>query len=43
MALHLAEGKCVAMEIKSTNPKINPVCAFRKLCGPRDPVSDLQL
>ncbi|CAH0695238.1 unnamed protein product [Spodoptera exigua] len=37
MSIHLAEGKCVALEIKSVDPKDNCVCAFRELCGPRDP------
>ncbi|XP_053604531.1 nucleoside diphosphate kinase homolog 7-like [Plodia interpunctella] len=37
MCIHLTEGKCVAMEVKCTDPSVNCVCAFRKLCGPRDP------
>ncbi|XP_022822032.1 nucleoside diphosphate kinase 7-like isoform X2 [Spodoptera litura] len=37
MSIHLAEGKCVALEIKSANPEENCICAFRQLCGPRDP------
>uniref|UniRef100_A0A2A4JZK6 DM10 domain-containing protein n=1 Tax=Heliothis virescens TaxID=7102 RepID=A0A2A4JZK6_HELVI len=37
MAIHLAEGKCIALEIKCTDPNINCVCEFRKLCGTRDP------
>lgn len=39
MSIHLAEGKCVALEVKCNNPNINCVCEFRQLCGPRDPVS----
>ncbi|XP_032529275.1 nucleoside diphosphate kinase 7-like [Danaus plexippus] len=35
--IHLAEGKCVALEVKCNDPKLNCVCEFRKLCGPRDP------
>ncbi|CAG9581534.1 unnamed protein product [Danaus chrysippus] len=35
--IHLAEGKCVALEVKCHDPKLNCVCEFRKLCGPRDP------
>lgn len=38
MCIQLAEGKCVALEIKGFDPKLNVVCEFRKLCGPRDPV-----
>lgn len=38
MAIHLAEGKCVALEVKNSDPKVNVVCKFRALCGPRDPV-----
>lgn len=37
MSIHLAEGKCVALEVKCLDPKMNCVCEFRKLCGPRDP------
>ncbi|XP_073957649.1 nucleoside diphosphate kinase homolog 7-like isoform X2 [Choristoneura fumiferana] len=37
MAIHLAEGKCVALEVKNSDPKVNVVCKFRTLCGPRDP------
>ncbi|XP_075974019.1 nucleoside diphosphate kinase homolog 7-like [Anticarsia gemmatalis] len=37
MAIQLAEGKCIALELKATDPSINLVCEFRKLCGPRDP------
>ncbi|XP_053624079.1 nucleoside diphosphate kinase homolog 7-like [Plodia interpunctella] len=37
MSIHLCEGQCVALEIKSEDPSINCVCQFRKLCGPRDP------
>ncbi|VVC93646.1 unnamed protein product [Leptidea sinapis] len=37
MCIHLAEGKCVALEVKCNDPNKNPVCEFRKLCGPRDP------
>lgn len=38
MCIHLAEGKCIALEVKCTDPSLNCVCEFRKLCGPRDPV-----
>ncbi|XP_026738827.1 nucleoside diphosphate kinase 7-like [Trichoplusia ni] len=37
MCIHLAEGKCIALEVKCTDPSLNCVCEFRKLCGPRDP------
>ncbi|CAK1540108.1 unnamed protein product [Leptosia nina] len=37
MCIHLAEGKCVALEVKCNEPSLNCVCEFRKLCGPRDP------
>nr|XP_049692690.1 nucleoside diphosphate kinase 7 [Helicoverpa armigera] len=37
MAIQLAEGKCIALEIKCTDPNKNCVCEFRKLCGARDP------
>ncbi|XP_045493772.1 nucleoside diphosphate kinase 7-like isoform X1 [Colias croceus] len=37
MCIHLAEGKCVALEVKSLDSNMNCVCEFRKLCGPRDP------
>ncbi|XP_037298532.1 nucleoside diphosphate kinase 7 [Manduca sexta] len=37
MCIHLAEGKCIALEVKCTDPEMNCVCEFRKLCGPRDP------
>ncbi|KAI8438650.1 hypothetical protein MSG28_011076 [Choristoneura fumiferana] len=43
MSIQLAEGQCVALEVKSTDPKINVVCEFRKLCGPRDPKPELDL
>lgn len=43
MCIHLAEGKCIALEVKSINPSDNVVCEFRKLCGPRDPVIILYL
>ncbi|KAJ8715559.1 hypothetical protein PYW07_010041 [Mythimna separata] len=35
--VQLAEGKCVALEVKCTDPSLNSVSEFRKLCGPRDP------
>lgn len=38
MCIQLAEGSCVALEVKAIDPKINVVSEFRKLCGPRDPV-----
>lgn len=38
MCIHLAEGMCIALEVKATDPKTNVVCQLRKLCGPRDPV-----
>lgn len=41
MCIHLAEGKCVALEVKSNDPSVNIVSEFRKICGPRDPVSRL--
>lgn len=37
MCNHLTEGKCVVLEVKPIDPKINVVCEFRKLCGPKDP------
>ncbi|CAH0592558.1 unnamed protein product [Chrysodeixis includens] len=37
MCIHLAEGKCIALEVKCTDPSLNCVCEFRKICGPRDP------
>ncbi|XP_021206239.1 nucleoside diphosphate kinase 7 isoform X2 [Bombyx mori] len=37
MCIHLAEGKCVVLEVTSTNLELNSVCEFRKMCGPRDP------
>lgn len=37
MAIHLTEGKSIALEVKSTNVSLNSVSEFRKLCGPRDP------
>ncbi|CAB3256507.1 unnamed protein product [Arctia plantaginis] len=37
MAIQLAEGKCIALEVKCTDSTKNVVCEFRKLCGPRDP------
>ncbi|KAJ8737613.1 hypothetical protein PYW08_000208 [Mythimna loreyi] len=37
MCIQLAEGKCIALEIKNKDPKVNVVCEFRKLVGPRDP------
>ncbi|CAH2102385.1 unnamed protein product [Euphydryas editha] len=43
MSIHLAEGKCVALEVKCNNPNINCVCEFRQLCGPRDPELSRQL
>lgn len=39
MSVHLAEGKCVALEVKCQDSSLNCVNEFRKLCGPRDPVS----
>lgn len=38
MCIHLAEGKCIALEVKCTDTSLNCVCEFRKICGPRDPV-----
>lgn len=38
MCIHLAEGKCVVLEVKCNDATTNCVCEFRKLCGPRDPV-----
>lgn len=38
MSLHLAEGNCIVLEVKCNDSKLNCVCEFRKLCGPRDPV-----
>ncbi|XP_021188823.2 nucleoside diphosphate kinase 7 [Helicoverpa armigera] len=35
--IHLAEGKCLALEVKCTDTSLNSVTEFRKLCGPRDP------
>ncbi|KAJ8709650.1 hypothetical protein PYW08_009654 [Mythimna loreyi] len=35
--IQLAEGKCIALEVKCRDPSQNAVCEFRKLCGPRDP------
>ncbi|XP_041974967.1 nucleoside diphosphate kinase 7-like [Aricia agestis] len=37
MCVHLAEGKCIALEVKCIDSKLNCVCEFRKECGPRDP------
>ncbi|XP_052759072.1 nucleoside diphosphate kinase 7-like isoform X2 [Galleria mellonella] len=37
MCIHMAEGKCISLEIKCVDPNMNCVCEFRKLCGPRDP------
>ncbi|XP_011558691.3 nucleoside diphosphate kinase 7 [Plutella xylostella] len=37
MSLHLAEGNCIVLEVKCNDSKLNCVCEFRKLCGPRDP------
>ncbi|KAJ8737610.1 hypothetical protein PYW08_000205 [Mythimna loreyi] len=37
MCIQLAEGKCLALEVKCKDPNLNVVCEFRKLCGPRDP------
>ncbi|KAJ8737365.1 hypothetical protein PYW07_000636 [Mythimna separata] len=37
MCIQLAEGKCIALEVKCKDPSLNVVCEFRKLCGPRDP------
>ncbi|XP_034834800.2 nucleoside diphosphate kinase homolog 7-like [Maniola hyperantus] len=37
MCIHLAEGKCIALEVKCNDLSLNCVCEFRKLCGPRDP------
>ncbi|XP_072940655.1 nucleoside diphosphate kinase homolog 7-like isoform X2 [Epargyreus clarus] len=37
MCIHLAEGKCIALEVKCYDDSLNAVCEFRKLCGPRDP------
>lgn len=38
MCIHLAEGKCIALEVKCTDINMSCVCEFKKLCGPRDPV-----
>ncbi|XP_045778140.1 nucleoside diphosphate kinase 7-like [Maniola jurtina] len=43
MCIHLAEGKCIALEVKCNDPSLNCVCEFRKLCGPRDPDLSRQL
>ncbi|XP_049878469.1 nucleoside diphosphate kinase 7-like [Pectinophora gossypiella] len=43
MCIHLAEGKCIALEVKCNDPTLNVVCEFRKLCGPRDPDLGRQL
>ncbi|XP_046975377.1 nucleoside diphosphate kinase 7-like [Vanessa cardui] len=43
MSIHLAEGKCVTLEVKCNDPNMNCVCEFRKLCGPRDPELSRQL
>ncbi|XP_013134921.1 PREDICTED: nucleoside diphosphate kinase 7-like [Papilio polytes] len=37
MCIQLAEGSCIALEVKSKDPKCCVVTEFRKLCGPRDP------
>ncbi|XP_068626486.1 nucleoside diphosphate kinase homolog 7-like [Battus philenor] len=37
MCIHLAEGKCIALEVKCVEEKCCVVSEFRKLCGPRDP------
>ncbi|CAG4978342.1 unnamed protein product [Parnassius apollo] len=37
MCIHLAEGKCIALEVKCTDKNCCVVKEFRKLCGPRDP------
>ncbi|RVE41436.1 hypothetical protein evm_013918 [Chilo suppressalis] len=37
MCIHLAEGKCIALEVKCNDPTLNCVCKFREICGPRDP------
>ncbi|XP_052737696.1 nucleoside diphosphate kinase 7 [Bicyclus anynana] len=37
MSIHLAEGKCIALEVKCHDGSLNCVSEFRKLCGPRDP------
>ncbi|XP_059051178.1 nucleoside diphosphate kinase 7-like isoform X4 [Achroia grisella] len=37
MCIHMAEGKCISLEVKCKDPSMNCVCEFRKLCGPRDP------
>lgn len=39
MAIQLAEGACIAMEVKSRDPHMDVVAEFSKICGPRDPVS----
>lgn len=41
MAIQLAEGKCIVIEVKCTDTSKNSVCEFRKLCGPRDPVTSI--
>ncbi|XP_049884491.1 nucleoside diphosphate kinase 7-like [Pectinophora gossypiella] len=37
MYIHLAEGKCIALEVKGKDSSIDSVNELRKLCGPRDP------
>ncbi|KAJ2947962.1 hypothetical protein O0L34_g9754 [Tuta absoluta] len=37
MCIHLAEGKCIVLEVKCKDPNLNCVSEFRNLCGPRDP------
>ncbi|XP_022821873.1 nucleoside diphosphate kinase 7-like isoform X2 [Spodoptera litura] len=37
MCIHLAEGKCVVLEIQCIDPNLNCVSEFRQLAGPRDP------
>lgn len=41
MALEMANGQALAMEIVATDPNVNVYEAFRCLCGPNDPVSIL--
>ncbi|KAJ8737614.1 hypothetical protein PYW08_000209 [Mythimna loreyi] len=43
MCIHLAEGKCVILEVKCKDPSLEVVSEFRKLCGPRDPALCRQL
>lgn len=39
MAIELAKGKCIALEVGADNPNVNVYKEFRQLCGPADPVS----